>query len=182
MRHRRDADAAPVRVVRELPRRLAGKAARRDLAEAQAVERVPDLLRLEREREARHADVGGLAEHGRQRNRAEVVLVGDRGRADLHVARAGVDDAAGAKASRGQAGGHEEGLDARARLEQVEIVGDVGEILAGGSGDGIDAVAFKNWENMSLTEHGAVFLAEHIYQQASPPIKIFEKKLSYIQS
>ncbi|MFO1400241.1 MAG: hypothetical protein U1F30_03345 [Steroidobacteraceae bacterium] len=116
---RRDADLAPVRIVRQQPGRFAREAARGHLAEAEVVERRPDLPRLERQRDLRHADVRGLGEHRRQVDGAERMLVLDGLGADLQEAAAGVDHAVGPVAAAAERRRDDERLDARARLEQV---------------------------------------------------------------
>ena len=65
VRHRRDADRPPVRIVAQEPGGLAGKTARRDLTKAERRQCLPHELRLERQRKTRHADVGALGEHRR---------------------------------------------------------------------------------------------------------------------
>ena len=69
------ADRAPVRVVVQQARRLAREAAARHLAEAEARSVSYIGCGLERHRHLRHADVARLREHGREVDRAEVVLV-----------------------------------------------------------------------------------------------------------
>src|ERR1700692_4975288 len=95
MRQRRDADRAPVRIAGEHPGRLARKAAAGPLSEAEVIERGPDLLRLELQRELRHADIGGLGQHRGEVDGAEIVLVFKSGRADLDETGNVIDDAGG---------------------------------------------------------------------------------------
>ena len=74
---------------------------------------------LQRQRDLGGADIAGLREDGRQVDHAEIVLVLVDLVADLEESGRGVHDAVGAVLSRGQRGGHDEGLDARAGLENI---------------------------------------------------------------
>src|SRR5579871_470694 len=108
-----------MRIVGEDTRRLARQAAVGDLPEAEAAQGAPDLSRLQLLLELDHADVRGLGQHRGQVHGAEISLVPEDTISYLNETWIGVEEAVGAEPAGGKPRSDNEGLDARARLEQI---------------------------------------------------------------
>ncbi len=156
MGHRGDDYRPPLRIVAEQARGLTRITAHRDLAETEARQRGPDLLGAQAQRQPRHPDVRALRENRRNVDRAEILLILDRLRADLEEPGRRIDDAAIVVFAGRDSRRHEEGLHGRAGLEDVGC-----RAVAVDAGDELIAVVRVEGRLIHHRQHFAARDIEH---------------------